>query len=108
MAVKKPDIRQLHTGKSLKERIEYLNSLRPHHNYNKTEERPSIFDETDSSSSGDPDRPLDTANIKRRSVWLRIVDFFKGNLGVTIVGSVIGGILLFTIIGYITLWSDQR
>ena len=102
------DIRQLHTGKSLKEREEYLKSLKPYKNFNNTEEKPSIFDETDSSSSQYPDRSLDTAQIKRKSFWLIIVDFFKGNFGVTIVGGVIVSILSIAVIGYFTLLSEQK
>ena len=107
MAVKK-DIRQLHVGKSLKEKQNYINSLRPQYNFDKTEEKPSIFDETDSSSSSDPNKPLDATQIKSRSFGLIIVDFFKGNLAVTIIGGLITTILSVTVIGYFTLWSDQK
>jgi hypothetical protein len=108
MVVKKTDIRQLHVGKSLKERQEYLNSLRPYYNFNKTEEKPSIFDKTDSSSSNDPDKPLDTAHIKGRSPQLIITDFIKGNWGVTIIGGLIVALISASVIGYFTLWSDQK
>lgn len=96
-----------HVGKNPYEKGVYENFLNSNFKLDKTEEDPIDLSKTDSSSF--ESKKLDKGgNIKEKSFSLRIKDWTRSNMGVTIIGGFVVVIVMFAITGYISVIVNQN
>lgn len=95
-----------HTGKTPYEKEAYKEFLAGSFHLDKTESDPVDTSKTDASSF--EDGKTEPTKPSKKSNWLKIKDYFNNNLVITIVASVVGGLILILISGYFTIAIDQK
>ncbi|GEM_PF-1282504 len=96
-----------HVGKNPYEKGAYENFLNSKFKLDKTEEDPIDLSKTDSSSF--ESKKLDKGgNIKGKSSFLRINDWTRSNMGVTIIGGFVVVVVTAFISGYISMVVNQN
>jgi hypothetical protein len=104
--VKNP--RLLHVGKSKQELAAYQKFLREEFLLEKTEERKTSLGTTSDSTFEEEDKLIEPKNVTPKNWTLKLTDFFKSNLVITIVATIIGSIIFALAWGYYILLSDQN
>jgi hypothetical protein len=108
MSVKKSNFRFQHVSKTPEERAAYQEFLREYQHLEKTEEEPvekSIeLDQTSQSSFENEKNNPTNLKVTRKSFKLKVLDFLRDNMTV----AVLGGFLLFVLIGYWTISSNVK
>ena len=104
MRAKKID-RYGHTGKNYYEKEAYKNFLASKFQLDKTEDDAVDIDKTNESSFRE--EKVDTPQAKKKSKWLKLKDFFNDHWVVTIIGSIISGVILLMVGGYISVNREQ-
>jgi hypothetical protein len=108
MSGKKSNFRFQHVNKTPQERAAYLEFLREYQHLERTEEepveKPIELDQTSQSSFETEKNDPTDLKVTRKSFKLKVVDFLRDNMTVT----VLGGFLLFVLIGFWTVSSNVK